>query len=148
MILITESYYDRYHLPLIVSAISLFSFIPVTHKLSLPVSKGILVLMAYISIAGTRDYLELNRKRWAAYYYLKDEQKADVKKINGGFEINCWNEGKRSFWYEFLSLNNYDYLIQFRQEKEFKKQKAYIFQRYFPYRQDTLFIYAREHKQP
>ena len=146
MIVVTESYYDRYHIPLITFMLILFSYAARHYKINYQLAIVPLLFFFYISVFGTRDYLELNRKRWEAYAFLKNTLRVDPKKINGGFEVNCWNEGNYSVWYDFLSLENYDYLIQFGWEKDFKILREYEFQRYFPFKKDKIYIFVRERK--
>lgn len=144
LILITESYFDRYHLPLISILILLFGFlyrdVSVNYKYTIPLLLG----MFYISVFGTKDYLELNRTRWKAYHYLRHEKQIPADKINGGFEVNCWNEGQYNWWYDFLNLDNFDYLIQYRDHSGFKPYKSFEFQRCFPLEKDQINIFVRE----
>lgn len=143
MILIPGSYFDRYHLPLITVGIILLSYLSKITSFKLRATLPLVLIMMYVSVAGTKDYFTINKIRWQAYYYLKNDRKIDPEKINGGFEVNCWNEGKYAFWYLFLELDRYDYLIQFSPEPKFKPLKEYEFQRYFPYKKDKIFIFAR-----
>lgn len=144
MLLITESYFDRYHIPLITIFIICSAYIA---KLIKPTGLQLtlipLLFFGYISVLGTKDYFTVNTNIWNAYEYLKQEKKADPFKINGGFEINCWNEGKKTFWTDFTKLENYDYLIQYNRWENFKEIKSYPFQRYFPYKTDTIKIFER-----
>lgn len=144
MLLVTESFFDRYHIPLFTTGIFLLSFFTkyLTPHYALPVV--LLIVFAYVSIFGTKDYVTMNAKRWEAYRYLKDSKKIPFEKINGGFEVNCWNEGNFCWWYLFMELKRYDYLIQYWQEPGFKHYKTYEFQRYFPYKKDKINIFVRD----
>ena len=144
MLLVTESYFDRYHLPLITLGILLLSFLRKIFRATYKVSFFVLVFMFYVSAFGTKDYLSLNRCKWNAYKELKKSKNIGTDLINGGFEINCWDDGKRSWWHNFLTLDNYKYLIQYRNEKGFKKYKEIEFQRYFPYKKDKIYIFVKE----
>ncbi|MBL7921096.1 MAG: glycosyltransferase family 39 protein [Bacteroidia bacterium] len=145
MILITQKdvYFDRYHLPIIALIFILFSFMNKTFKAKYSISVLILFCFFYLSVFGTKDYLTLNRNRWDAYYFIKDRAKVDAEKINGGFEVNCWNDGKNNWWADYGNLQNYDYLIQFNEEKSFKTLREYEFQRYFPFKKDTIRLLMR-----
>lgn len=149
MILITQKdvYFDRYHLPIIALIVILFSFINRIFKAQYGFSILILCCFFYVSVFGTKDYLALNRVRWEAYYFIKEAAKVDAEKINGGFEINCWNDGKGNWWADYGNLQNYDYLIQFNRENGFQLVREYEFQRYFPYKKDTLRLQERIDKQ-
>ena len=147
LILITESYFDRYHIPLITLGIILFSFLGKRFANDYKWTIIPLVFFFYVSVAGTKDYLEVNRLRWKAYYFLRQEKNIERDKINGGFEVNCWNEGNENWWYDFYTLGNFDYLIQYRPEPGFKLFKEYPLQRYFPYKKDSVNIFINEKKE-
>ncbi len=146
MILITESYYDRYHIPLITLALIVFAYANLNYKTNYRLAILPLLLFVYISVFGTKDYLELNRKRWEAYAFLKDKVGVEYHKINGGMEVNGWHEGNRSIWYYFLDLYAYDYVIQYDKPKDFKLVREYEFQRYLPYTKDKISIFVNERK--
>ena len=86
--------------------------------------------------------MEINSEKWSAYSYLR-EQKIPADSISAGFEINCWNEGRLNWWYEFTDLKKFPYLIQFRQPKGYVKMKQYPFNRTFPPKTDTINIFVK-----
>jgi hypothetical protein len=145
MVLITESHFDRYHIPVVTGLIILLSFatriVPVNWK------AGLLPLLFYfyVSVAGSKDYFTMNRNRWHAYNDLRKEGLAH-QKINGGFEVNCWNEGQFTWYSIFLELKGFDYLIQYRPEPGFVLYRSYEFQRYFPFKKDKINIFVRKEK--
>ncbi|PBQ31619.1 hypothetical protein CNR22_07505 [Sphingobacteriaceae bacterium] len=147
LILITESYFDRYHIPLISLAIILFSFISKRFEGNYRLILLPLMLFVYVSVFGTKDYLQINALRWQAYNTLVKEEKVEHTKINGGFEVNCWNEGEYNWWADFITLENFDYLIQYREQPGFKVYKTYEFQRYFPYKKDEIKVLIKEVKE-
>jgi len=137
-----NSFFDRYHLPLLSVGLILFSgaakHLPFDYR-------WFIIPMAfyyYVAVAGTRDYMTMNRTKWEAYDYIHYKQKVPLQKINGGFEINNWNDGKHLWWADFTHLD-FDYLIQYSEEKDFRKLKAFPFRRFFPYRMDTIFLFER-----
>lgn len=146
MILITESYFDRYHLPLITVCLILFGTIGRTNKPKLGLELLVLGCFFYISVFGTKDYLSLNRTRWEAYRFLRTEKQVNAKQVNAGFEVNCWNDAKPTWWANYKVIKPYDYLIQFKVEAGFKLYKEYEFQRYLPYKKDKISIFVREDK--
>jgi len=146
MILITDSYFDRYYIPLISITLILLTFVNINYTINYKLAILPLLLFLYISVFGTKDYFELNRKRWEAYYFLKEKVGIDHSKINGGFEVTCWYEGKPTGSYYYMDLYIYDYLIQYNQEQGFRKIKEYEFQRYFPYKKDKIYIFINEQK--
>jgi hypothetical protein len=146
MLFIAESFFDRYLLPIIIIMIILFSFMKNRAEANYWLTGGVLICFFYVSVFGTRDYFTLNRTKWEAYEYIKRAKNSSAEKINGGFEINCWNDGKNTWWSGFHELRYFDYLIQFRPEEGFKAVKSYEFQRYFPYKKDTITIFEKEIK--
>lgn len=144
VILITESFFDRYQLPVIALSLVLFGFFRKIFQPKYWLSAIPLILLFYVSVLGTRDYFTVNNKKWEAYNFLRFEKKVDPATINGGFEISCWDNGKDSRWRDYLELNNYNYLIQYKWEEGFELLKEYPFQEYFPYKKDTLRIFERK----
>jgi hypothetical protein len=144
MILITESYFDRYHIPFITMMLILFAYFGKAYSPSFKFALVPLLFWVYVSIGGTKDYMELNRQKWNAYWYLRKNLNVPRTLINGGFEINCWEEGHGWGWRDFLTLDNFTYLIQFNPEKNFRPLKEYEFQRYFPYKKDKIYIFVKD----
>ena len=141
---ITESFFDRYLLPLITLIIIFFSFFVSMLKPKLWLLLPILVLMIYAAVLGTKDYFNMNRAKWKAVDILKNEKSALLQKINAGFEVNCWNDGKYSWFVDYTTLENFDYLIQYSNQTEFTLYKEIEFQRYFPYKKDKINIFVRD----
>jgi hypothetical protein len=142
LLLVTESYFDRYHLPLIVLVIIGTAILFRSFEIRTGPAVFYLVFFVYASVAGTRDYFQYNDKRWQACVDLQ-KKGVPLKDINAGFEINCWAEGEDQWWSAFLSLESYAYLIQFQGAPGFQRLRDYPFRRYYPFRQDTLFVYQR-----
>lgn len=143
MIINTISYFDRYLIPLFALIIILFAYLTVGKLNLIPLALIPLAFWAYVSVLGTKDYLELNRKRWEAYQNLRQQQGAHRDEINGGFEVNCWYEGEGVGWKDIMDLSKFRYLIQFNNEAGFKKLQSYPFQRYLPYKTDTIFVFEK-----
>jgi hypothetical protein len=143
MILITESFFDRYQIPVIGISILLFSFAARAYSEKPVFSVIPLLLLFYISVFGTRDYFTWNDVKWKAYYDVAKEENVDVSRIHGGFESINWNENRPSIWYDFELLYKYDYLIQFQKEDSFTVFKELPFQRFFPLKKDTMRVFKR-----
>jgi hypothetical protein len=144
MIFITDSFFDRYYLLPITIGIVLLSYYFPKYSYNYFPSALPLLLFVWICVAGTKDYLEWNRQRWDAYRFAREELHAQKQRINGGFEVNCWNEGDGGGWRDFSNLENFDYLIQFNKENNFEPVMAFPFQRYFPYTRDRLYVFAKK----
>jgi hypothetical protein len=88
-------------------------------------------------VCGTFDYLHLNKLRWEASRELRMKGVPSLA-INTCFEVNCWNEGIVSQWFDISHLQNYDYLIQYGKENNFEVIGEIPFRRTFPFKWDTL----------
>lgn len=143
MMVSKDIYFDRYHLPLIIALIIIFAHFSKKFSDVSWLAAIFIVPMFYISVAGTKDYFTINKQKWEAYRYLRFTKGVPMERINAGYEINCWHDGKPFIYYEFIFLDTHNYVIQYRPEPDFVRMKAYPFQRYFPYKQDTVFIYGR-----
>lgn len=148
ILIVPDGIFDRYTIPLITMALILVSFIPAGVKYYSWPSFFVLLVFFYVSVFGTKDYLVVNTEKWKAYYYLKNEKHIDAAKINAGFEVAGWNDGKHSWWYDFFTLDPYNYLVQYRPQEGFKPVKTIIFRRYFPIKTDSITIYERMIKSP
>lgn len=144
MLILTPSYFDRYHLPLIFNFSIILFLLLRQFNASFFLASALLMMFAYFSVMGTKDYIQINTQRWKAYNYLKQELKVPIERINGGFEVNCWNDGHNSGWYDFQNVNNFDYVIQFNKPIGFNVYQTYSFQRYLPHRKDSLSIFVRQ----
>jgi len=143
LILITETFFDRYQIPVIALSIVCFSYANLDLKANYLWSILTLVLLFYVSVFGTKDYFTWNEKKWEAYHSLLEDENVKHSEINAGFEVICWNEGKPSACDSYGNLTNYNYLIQYQKEDSFEIYKEYPFQRFFPVQKDTLRVFKR-----
>jgi hypothetical protein len=79
--------YDRYLLPL-VGTFFLVVFSLFREKLSIPLFLFFASFFIFFAVAGTSDYLNWNRARWAGINYLLDEKNVATYRIDGGVEYN------------------------------------------------------------
>lgn len=147
LLISTDSYFDRYHIPLIVIGLIFFCGIHVENpeKRIPPILFIPLIIFAYIAVFGTRDYFTRNRKTWEAYSDIKAIDPKKSQKINAGIEVFFWNEGKEdpALW-DFLEPKNFDYIIQYDKPEGFKTFRTYKFQRFCPLTEDGVTVFVRE----
>lgn len=143
LILITDSFFDRYQLPVILITLLAFAQFSKYYPLKWYLAAPLLAAWMYISIAGTHDYFRLNDKKWEMITELRTKENIPNEKIHGSFEQVCWNEGKHSDIWSFSRLKSFDYLIQFKVEDSFKLYREDVFKRYWPPCTDTLRVYKR-----
>lgn len=141
---ITESFFDRYALPLLPLVLILTALYGLRDAPKLAPALVVLPFLFYVAVYGTKDYFTLQEKTWEAYEYLRRDKGIAPDRINAGFEISCWNEGQITWWTDYLSLEPYDYLIQFKPEPGFTPLKSFEFRRFFPPKHDKINIFARD----
>ncbi|MBL7933805.1 MAG: glycosyltransferase family 39 protein [Bacteroidia bacterium] len=146
LLVVAEGFFDRYHIPLFVLIIIAAAYLSRSIDFSITLAFLWVIPLFYVSVFGTKDYFELNRKRWEAYNYLRFQEGIPSYKINAGYEVDDWNDGYFQVFYKGTFVHDVDYLIEYLQVPDFKVYKEYEFQRYFPYKRDKIFIFARVDK--
>lgn len=143
LLFVSPTFFDRYTLPLVVVVTLLLALAQWKSNSArlgwqiLPAS-FVLLVFAYVSVAGTKDHMTMNNKRWEAASYLMHTMNVPRTDINAGFEF-CCGEAEQPTWDVYYTiLQPYDYLVQYRCEPGFENLKSFPFQRYLPYRSDTL----------
>ncbi|MCC6372712.1 MAG: glycosyltransferase family 39 protein [Bacteroidia bacterium] len=144
LLYLSDSFFDRYFIPLISCSILFLSFLVKEQSGRLTAAIPLLLVFAYVSVFGTKDYFTMNEKRWEAVAYLRNEKQIPLDKINAGFEVCCWNDGIYSWFVEYDKTEKYDYLVQYEPTTSFTLFKEYEFQRYFPYKKDKINIFVRD----
>jgi 4-amino-4-deoxy-L-arabinose transferase-like glycosyltransferase len=142
LVLITESFFDRYLLILPVFLMVLIAGPIGAGKSTVPAALVMLVFLTF-SVLGTKDYFTMNRLRWDIYYATRQAHRLHVSEVNAGFEINCWEDGHYNHWLTFLEPKKYPYLIQYNAVEGFTEMKAYPFKRWLSNSVDTLKLYRR-----
>lgn len=147
IVLLTEGFFDRYQLPLILLGMIFFAVCVGRTGANQKIALIPIGIFFYISVFGTKDYIEMNRKRWEAYYFVKDRLGCPSHKINGGYEITGWTSGDPlNQWYYFMGADTHWYLIQYKSAEKYRKVREYEFQRYFPYKKDKISIFMNLRK--
>ncbi len=89
-ILINQFFFDRYFLLLVPFALWVMAPESTSASRRARITSWVLIgIMAAYSILGTRQYLDVNRERWAAVESLMDGG-VTASDIDGGFEVNKW----------------------------------------------------------
>ena len=140
---ISKAYFDRYTLPLaFFFALWLIPQINFEKMRFKPILIAILVLVYSFSIFEIKDFHNWQKERWAALAYL-NKKGISSHDIDGGFEYNGWykpnrdfSSGDKSWWW----VDNDTYLLSHEKIQNYKTDSLFVFQRYLPYRQDTIFL--------
>jgi 4-amino-4-deoxy-L-arabinose transferase-like glycosyltransferase len=96
-LLILNSFYDRYFLPVIlILMVLILSPEMKIHKSSL-ISLILMLSISFFSVTATHDYLSFNRARWQGLNSLMAKG-ISPHQIDGGFEFNCWYQTGDIHW--------------------------------------------------
>ncbi len=142
LLLITDSFFDRYLLPLPMLLMVLVSGPAGAGKSTLPAFTVMAIFLTF-SVLGTKDYFTLNHTRWNIYNETMKTYNLTYNEVNGGFEPNSWEGGRYNHWMTFLDPPRYPYLIQYNPVEGFTEIKAYPFKRWLTNSVDTLKLYKR-----
>lgn len=145
--MINFTYFDRYILPLFIPVILLTypsRILPGANRLLKQITlPAFLLIIAWFSIAGTKNYIEWNRLRWHAAEVLIREG-VSAGEIDGGHEFNGWNGAhidKDGRW----DVSDYDYAITFTELEGFAVMKRYDAYNYIKLNYYPVYMLERIH---
>ncbi len=150
--LLINGLFDRYLLTVVVllTAFVVITLPVIEHPpVSLRYFAGILLVIAFAgyAIAGTRDYLEWNRVRWAALNDLQQE-KISPEQIDGGYEFNGWflydpkyhgSRHKSDWW-----VQDDEYILSFGQIAGYEIHREYNYAHWMPPYEGKILVLKRE----
>lgn len=135
--------YDRYYIPLL----PMFAIVFLVHAANLA-HRAALAMMAglfFYAVAGTHDYLALNRARWEGLRDLTEARGVSVERIDGGFEFNGWyrfpqrsRPGKKWWW-----VNDDHYMATVGPMPNYQLFSRWPFHRYMPWGESAAYILVR-----
>jgi hypothetical protein len=102
-------------------------------------------LMFSFAVFASKDYFSGHRTRWQAIHFLKQNYKITDEQINGGLEHESSVFFESKDW--FQKWNNEpknDYLISYGNMQGYTKFTWFTFQRYIPYKKDTVFVLKKK----
>ncbi len=101
------------------------------------------LIFAYFSVFATKDYFNFHKTNQKMVDYLITEKQVAKENIHAGFEYNLWNFYADDGWSRWNSTSQ-DYIISFKNIKGYHKLKTFKYRRYFPYRQEKLYILKKD----
>ncbi|MCC6370603.1 MAG: hypothetical protein IT236_06355 [Bacteroidia bacterium] len=137
----TTGIFDRYIMVFAIFALLVFAQ---THNNFFPntaLTKLLLLLFVLFSLAGTKDYLQLNRTKWEAVSFLKTNFHISDSDINAGYEHAGSSRPETPEWFDkWRNIKPSPYLLSKGPVKGYSKFNFFSYQRYLPYKEDTVFI--------
>jgi len=110
--------------------------------------KVLLTLLVIFSTFAAKDYLNNNRTKWTVIEYLQ-KCKTDNKNINAGYEHAGYYFSNSKDWYaKWQNKFSDEYLVTQGPLKDYKIINWISYQRYIPYKRDTIFILRHSKKIP
>jgi hypothetical protein len=135
--------FDRYMV--IVSSLLLVAFFRLSEiKIRSFLFAGTMLFLMLFSTLGAKDYLAANRTRWTAIDFLV-KKNVPHKDINGGYEHAGHRLSDSLNWYEkWNNLPPSKFLISCGTVKNYRIMTWFIYRRYIPLKNDTIFILAKQ----
>jgi len=144
---VSNAYFDRYAIPLILLLLLFLVPIEVKNTLGLQfVFAGFFIVLFSFSVVENLDYFNWQKKRFEAIYYLHEKGASDFE-IDGGFEFNGWvkknsaypTDVKKSWWW----VVDDKFIVCAKPISEMHLDTLFVFQRYLPFEMDTIYVYSR-----
>jgi hypothetical protein len=106
-----------------------------------PLAVAGLVLYGSFAVAGTRDYLSMNRVRWQVLNSLMEEGHVSPARIDGGFEFNGWYSQNRQE--RLVGKRDADFLITLGPVSGCTELNRYHFTRWLPPGNGVILVLQR-----
>ena len=105
--------------------------------------------IAFYSIAGTHDYLSINRKRWEITNHLMKDLKIPATEIDGGFEFNGWylfnlntyHKGHTGQWWW---VQNDSFVVSPKLIEGYKKVSVHEFSNWISFDFNELYLLKKQ----
>lgn len=151
-LMLNNHYIDRYNLLIIPFLILLIApihqefYLPKFFKIWAQITFAIIVIF---SIGATHDYLSWSRARWEASHFAHNNYDVQLGLINGGFEYKFTYDNKYirpNGWEDLETWNTTpeQFLISFSEECKYETKNTFPYQRFFPYRTDSIYLLKKE----
>ncbi len=128
--------------------IYLLPFFILAYILSFEFKLSFLIPLLYFSVAGSHDYLNINKARWAAADHLIKDLKVNPNKIDGGFEFNGWHlagtkkyipSHKGRWWW----IEGDDYIVSPVKIKNYEIESEYAFSSWISFKFNKIYVWKR-----
>jgi 4-amino-4-deoxy-L-arabinose transferase-like glycosyltransferase len=137
-ICITESFFDRYWLPLLPPILVLLAYKHESIKRTLALSAVFIISTGLFSVLATKDYFMWNKCKWQLINRVTNAG-TDPRHVNGGFEYLAFNFYDEDWW-GYLNDQNHPFYVGFEKRKGYAVMDYRVYQRYIPWKKDTLFL--------
>lgn len=138
-ITISNSFFDRYALTFFIIILLIITQKNFQLKRIPILTKIAISIYAIFTLLSIKDYFNYNKIKTIAINDLENVHFIPPQNINGGFEYNMWQSYSSNLKCD--NSNNYkDYTLSFSLINGYSKFKQYSYQRYIPYKIDTIFV--------
>jgi hypothetical protein len=137
----SESFFDRYLIPILAVASLFFVTWPEGKKVFKAIMVVYMVITGTFSLLATRDYFAWNKTRYAL---INEATKGGIppQEINGGFEYLA-SQFYSSEWYAMWTSKESPYYICFGKIPGYEVAKYKPYKRSLTFEKDTLFLLKR-----
>ncbi len=146
MMAFSDGFMDRYIMPVFLATIFIFVYFG-NKKLNYYYILSFLIVMGLFSLLTTRDYFEWNNTRSHIYNQLLETENTSHLRIHAGVDMWGWQNYKHQDAIEYrntFGAGNWDFILTFQPKVEnLKIYKKYPYQRFIPYKIDTLYVQTR-----
>jgi len=102
---------------------------------------GLLLVLSGFSVLTNKDYLMENRMKWVAINDLKTNLHVSDSDINGGKEHAAICFGTNTWWFtKWNNIPENKFIISHGGITNYHYFKSYSYQRYIPFKADTIFV--------
>lgn len=143
-----SGYFDRYLIPVTALLVALMAVLLEWRAFKVAKIQWIVAILliggaGVFAVAGTRDYLEWNRTRWAALQTLLEKKEVKPKDVDGGFEFNGW------YLYDDSSptnnlATNVKYVVTFGEIEGYEPVGTNSYSNWMPHHEGQIFVLKRK----
>lgn len=123
--------------------------VSVKKEINTPYFLLLFIPLFWFSVAGTHDYLALNKARMKATNYLVIDKNVSPKNIDGGFEFNGWHaedtknyiaSHKGRWWF----VENDEYIVSPIEKAGYSVERAFGFSSWMSFKFDEILVLKKQ----
>lgn len=103
------------------------------------------LIMALYSTLATKDFLRHNSLKWVAVHFLHKNYQVSDTDINAGYE-HAGLTGAKHHFIKWQNTPKHQYIISAGNIVDYHKFTWFTYQRYIPFKMDTIFVLQKNEK--